>query len=77
MVVIVGELGSRRLFLFLLGYSLLASAVAVWLELMRQDRGIIAATRLVLAAMKEPKMERSEFHYDETEAIHPPAHVDA
>ena len=60
MVLAVAELGSDRLYQFFLYAALITGLWAVGAELMRSDRGIVAATRLTLAAMSSQRMERSE-----------------
>jgi hypothetical protein len=44
--------------------------MGVAVELMRQDRGLIAAQRLMVAAMQPSTVERSEPRYDELENVY-------
>jgi hypothetical protein len=52
--------GPVRLFYALLVFELIAGAGGIGAELMRNDRGVIAATRLVVETLREAERERSK-----------------
>lgn len=63
--------GTDRMFHAVLCAAVVAALGGIGAELMRHDRGVIAATRLVLETLRESEEERSKDPVNGFRSVHP------